>query len=194
MNTVSITPTEVIEYLFCPRFIYFMECLKIPQHENLRYKVLMGREVHERKAKVNREYVRKKIGCVDKEISVYLSSPKYKIRGIVDEVLSLADGTMAPLEYKFAEYRPYVFKTHRTQLALEALLIQENYGKPVKRGFLVYVRSKNFLREVLFKQSDYENASKIVEEILRIVQNGYYPKKTKSKVKCVDCCYKNICV
>ena len=194
MNTVSITPTEVIEYLFCPRFIYFMECLKIPQHENLRYKVLMGREVHERKAKVNREYVRKKIGCVDKEISVYLSSPKYKIRGIVDEVLSLADDTMAPLEYKFAEYRPYVFKTHRTQLALEALLIQENYGKPVKRGFLVYVRSKNFLREVLFKQSDYENASKIVEEILRIVQNGYYPKKTKSKVKCVDCCYKNICV
>jgi len=171
-----------------------MECLKIPQHENLRYKVLMGREVHERKAKVNREYVRKKIGCVDKEISVYLSSPKYKIRGIVDEVLSLADDTMAPLEYKFAEYRPYVFKTHRTQLALEALLIQENYGKPVKRGFLVYVRSKNFLREVLFKQSDYENASKIVEEILRIVQNGYYPKKTKSKVKCVDCCYKNICV
>ena len=171
-----------------------MECLKIPQHENLRYKVLMGREVHKRKIKINREYVRKKIGCVDKEISVYLSSPKYKIRGIVDEVLSLADGTMAPLEYKFAEYRPYVFKTHRTQLALEALLIQENYGKSVEKGFLVYVRSKNFLREVGFKPSDFDNALRVVEEILKIVQDGYYPKKARSRAKCADCCYKNICV
>lgn len=194
MNTVSITPTEVIEYLFCPRFIYFMECLKIPQHEDLRYKVLVGREVHERKVKVNREYVRKKIRCVDKEISVYLSSPKHKIRGVVDEILSLSDGTMAPLEYKFAEYRPYIFKTHRTQLTLEALLIQENYEKPVKKGFLVYVRSKNFLREVVFKPSDFDNATRIIEEILRIVQNGYYPKKSGSRAKCIDCCYKNICV
>ena len=171
-----------------------MECLKIPQHEDLRYKVLMGREVHERKTRVNREYVRKKIGVVDKEISVYLSSSKYKIRGIVDEVLSLADGTMAPLEYKFAEYRPYVFKTHRTQLSLEALLIQENYGRSVEKGFLVYVRSKNFLREVVFKPSDFDNALRVVEEILKIVQDGYYPKKARSRAKCADCCYKNICV
>jgi len=166
----------------------------IPEHQELRYKVLVGREVHERKVKVNREYVRKKIGCVDKEISVYLSSLKHKIRGVVDEVLSLSDGTMSPLEYKFAEYRPYIFKTHRTQLTLEALLIQENYEKPVKKGFLVYVRSKNLLREVVFKPSDFDNATRIIEEILRIVQNGYYPKKTRSRAKCIDCCYKNICV
>jgi len=194
MRNVSITPTEVVEYLFCPRFIYFEQVLMIPEHQELRYKVLMGREVHKRKIKINREYLRKKIGCVDKEISVYLSSPKYKIRGIVDEVLSLADGTMAPLEYKFAEYSPYVFKTHRTQLALEALLIQENYGKSVEKGFLVYVRSKNFLREVGFKPSDFDNALKVVEEILKIVQDGYYPKKARSRAKCADCCYKNICV
>lgn len=166
----------------------------VPEHQELRYKVLMGREVHERKAKVNREYVRKKIGCIDKEISVYLFSAKYKIRGVVDEVLSLSDGTMAPLEYKFAEYRPYIFKTHRTQLTLEALLIQENYGKPVKKGFLVYVRSKSLLREVVFKSSDFDNAARVVEEILKIVQDGHYPKKTRSRAKCVDCCYKNICV
>jgi len=166
----------------------------IPEHQELRYKVLIGREVHERKTRVNREYVRKKIGCIDKEISVYLSSPKHKIRGIVDEVLSLSDGTMAPLEYKFAEYRPYVFKTHRTQLTLEALLIQENYGKSVEKGFLVYVRSNNLLREVVFKSSDFDNALRVVEEILKIVQNGYYPKKTRNRAKCIDCCYKNICV
>lgn len=50
-STVMITPSEVIEYLFCPRFLYFMNCLKIPQHEELRYKVMKGRALHERREK-----------------------------------------------------------------------------------------------------------------------------------------------
>ena len=52
---VYITPSEVIEYLYCPRFIYFMNCLSIPQHEEQRYKVLMGREIHEKKSKINKK-------------------------------------------------------------------------------------------------------------------------------------------
>lgn len=54
MNTaetqgVYITPSEVIEYLYCPRFIYFMNCLGIAQHEDQRFMVLKGREVHEQR-------------------------------------------------------------------------------------------------------------------------------------------------
>ena len=193
-TAVNVTPSQVLDYLFCPRFTYFEECLHIPEHQELRFKVQMGREVHEKKVRMNPEYLRKKIGVVKKEVSAYLASPRYKVHGIVDEVFVLTDGTMAPLEYKFAEFRPYLFKTHRTQLALQALLIQENYGKEVKKGFLIYTRSKNKLREVLFRPSDFEFAVQIVEDVLRIIQTGFYPPKTKSRVKCLACCYKNICV
>ena len=71
---IFITPSDVIEYLYCPRFIYYMKCLDIPQHEDERYKVMKGREVHEEKSKINKEYLRKKLGCVAKDISVYLTS------------------------------------------------------------------------------------------------------------------------
>ena len=192
--TVSITPSEVLEYLFCPRFIYFMEVLKIPQHEEQRYKVQMGREVHEKKTKINREYLREKIGVAEKEISVYLSNESEHIRGIVDEVLTLRDGTMAPLEYKFAEYKKRLYKTYRTQLVLQAIMIRENYGKEVKRGYIVFTRSRNFLLEVSFHSSDFDSARRIVWEILQIIQTGYFPRKTPDRVKCIDCCYKNICV
>ncbi len=37
-----ITPSEVIEHIYCPRFTCFLNCLNIPQHEELRYKVLKG--------------------------------------------------------------------------------------------------------------------------------------------------------
>jgi len=40
-----------------------------------------------------------------------LVSEKYGIKGNADEVHTLADGTMAPLDYKFARYDERLFKT-----------------------------------------------------------------------------------
>jgi CRISPR-associated exonuclease Cas4 len=191
---IFITPSDVIEYLYCPRFVYFMKCLDIPQHEDKRYKVVKGREVHEEKVRINREYLRKKLGCVAKDISVYLASISVHLRGEVDEVLSFPDGTLAPLDYKFAEYKDWVFQTHKYQSALYALLITENYGKPVNRGYICYVRSHNLIKEIPFCSTDFEKARNLVSEILRIISRGYYPKKRSSPAHCIDCCYRNICV
>ncbi len=191
---LSVTPSLVMEYLFCPRFIYFMECLNIPQHEEMRLKVQLGRKVHENKQKINKDYLRKKIGCIKKEISVYLSSHKYHIRGLLDEVLWLNDGTISPMEYKFAQYHDRLYRTHKIQLTLQALLIEDNYQLPVQRGFVVYVRSKNYLLTVPITDRERYQAQKTVQEILDIITTGKYPAHTKSRAKCVDCCYKNICV
>ncbi|RKY84164.1 CRISPR-associated protein Cas4 [candidate division KSB1 bacterium] len=191
---LSITPSEIVEYLFCPRFIYFMNCIAVPQSEQRRLKVLIGREIHKKKEYINKDYLRKKIGCIDKELSVYLSSEKVKLRGIVDEVLHLKDGTLAPLDYKFTVYKDFVYRTHRIQNILYGLLIEENYGKPVNKGFVVYVRSKNYLKEVEHREKDKYRALNIIEDIFNVIINGFFPKKTKFPARCIDCCYKNICV
>ncbi len=191
---IFITPSEIIEYLFCPRFIYFIHCLNIPQHEEHRFKVLMGREVHEKKAKLNKDYLRKKINCIKRENLVYLASERYHLKGEVDEVLYLEDNTMAPLDYKFTEYKERLYRTHKIQSTLYALLIMDNYGCEVKRGFLCYVRSKNLIKEIIFKDRDFMKISDIIKEMLFIIQRGYFPKATPYKVRCIDCCYKNICL
>ena len=193
-KSIYITPSDVLEYCFCPRFIYFMHCLCIPQHQELRFKVLKGREVHKGVERVNKDYLRKRIGCVNRELSVELSSEKYHLKGIVDEVLTLSDGTMSPLDYKYAEFKDRLYKTLRMQSVLYGLLIKDNYGKEVKRGYLVYVRSKRRLIEIDFSDGDFEKAKKTVEEILNIIQGGYFPSRAGSCLRCVDCCYKNICV
>lgn len=193
-STLMITPSEVLEHLYCSRFTYFMNCLKIPQHEELRYKVLKGRELHSRKEKENKEYLRKKIDCVSKEISVYLASPVIRVRGIVDEVLTFSDGSMAPLDYKYSEFRDYLFKTHRVQSVLYAMLIQEIYKKPVNVGYICYVRKSAKLKKILYKAEDFVYAKNVIEEIFSVVQKGYYPKRTTWRNRCIDCCYKNICV
>jgi CRISPR-associated exonuclease Cas4 len=190
----SITPSKVLEYLYCPRFIYFMEVLRINQNEETRYKVIEGRNVHKFKALTNMDYKRKKLSVIRKEINQEIYSEKYQIHGIVDEILFLSDNMAAPLDYKFAQYKDRIFKTYRIQSAMYALMIKDDFNVEVKKGFLVYTRSKNYLAEIEFTNEDFENVIKIIKNIKDIVNNNIFPNKTRVKIRCIDCCYKNICV
>jgi len=191
---IYVTPSEIIEYLYCPRFVYFMNCLGIDQHEEQRYKVLKGREIHQERRATNIDYLRKRLGCVGKDLDGYMSSNNHHLRGKEDDVLYLADGTLAPLDYKYADYRDTIYRTHKYQSALYAILIKETYHKEVLRGFICYVRSKNKVREVCYTENDFATAQEIVNEMLKIMQTGYFPKRTKYQIRCIDCCYRNICV
>ncbi len=192
-NQYYITPSEIIEFQYCKRFIYFMKCLGIRQYEEKRYKVQKGRTIHDRREKENKEYLRKRLGAVKKEIDVSLVSDKYKIRGKVDEVLTLTDGTMAPLDYKFAEYDEILYATYLTQIVMYGLMIEETYDTVVKRGFIVYCRSGYTLKEIDITDKLKEQTRDYVIEFLNVAQ-GFFPNATKYKARCIDCCYKNICI
>jgi CRISPR-associated exonuclease Cas4 len=187
----SITPSHIIEYLFCPRFTWFEYVLRIPQYEEKSHKVMFGRNMHERKAIENKEYLRRRIGVQEKHLNAYLTNAF--LRGEVDEVLILQDGTAAPLDYKFARWEGRLYDTYRTQLACYAWLIEENFGLRVNRGYLVYVRSKNHLEEVPITPADIERVRMVTTAIRDMFEKNLYPKATKFKKKCEHCTYKNIC-
>lgn len=189
---MTITPSHIIEYLFCQRFTYFEYVLAIPQYEEKYYKVTKGRELHDEKLNRNKDYLRQKIGVVNKYLDQYLTNEN--LRGRIDEVLELTDGTLAPLDYKFAEYKEKLFETYKTQLICYAVLIESNFGKVVNRGFLVYTRSKNKLVEVIIDRIDKDTVIEIADKISDIIDNNFFPKATKYKLRCMDCTYRNICI
>ena len=188
----SITASHLLEYLFCPRFTYFEYVLDIPEHQEKRFKVEKGKTIHERIRKINPAYLRKKLRVKDKKMDVYLASP-LGLRGIVDEILFLEDGTAAPLDYKYAEYKERTFKNHKYQLVFYGQLIKDNYDVSVTRGYIIYTRSKNKLVEVPIEEKDFDELKSIVNGILKVIQECHYPKPTRYKKRCPDCCYKNIC-
>ena len=192
MGNFSITPSQIIQFLYCPRFTYFEYVLRIPQYEDKFFKVQKGREVHEKKARENIEYLRKRIGVKEKHIGQYLTNEL--LRGEVDEALLLEDGTMAPLDYKFAQFKDKIYETYRTQLYCYAWLIEENFQKQVNRGYLVYTRSQNKLVEVPISRENIASVRTCAEGIRDIITKNRFPKATKSKRRCVDCTYRNICV
>ena len=142
----------------------------------------------------NRDYVRKRLNAVKKETQVYLASPALRVRGIVDEVLTLKDGTMAPLDYKYTPYREKAFKTHQIQVTLYGLLVREVYKQPVTRGYAVYMRGGTKVLEIPLDQDIENQALSAVAEIFDIIETGRMPRRTSYRARCADCCYKNICV
>jgi len=189
---LSVYPSQIIEYLYCPRYTYFEFVLCIPQYEEKYYKVMKGREIHDEKSNQNKEYLRQRIGAANKHLNQYLCNDY--LRGEVDEVLELNDGTMAPLDYKYAEYKEKIFNTYKTQLACYAVLIEDNFKKKVNKGFLVYIRSNNKLIEIAINETDKDGVKECAKDIVDIIDRNYFPKGTRDKLKCIDCTYKNICV
>lgn len=153
---------------------------------------MRGREVHDEKLERNKDYLRRRIGVAEKYPDQYLTNDF--LRGQVDEVLLLNNGTMAPLDYKFAVYEEKIYSTYQTQLQCYALLIEHNFGKKVEKGFLVYVRSKNRLVEVEITENDKKHVEKCAHEIAEIIEKNYFPRATTYKKRCLTCTYNNICI
>lgn len=189
---ISITPSHIIQHLYCPRFTYFEYVLAIPQYESRNYKVMRGRHLHDERLEQNKGYLRRRLGVVARHDDQYLTNGL--LRGRVDEVLELRDGTMAPLDYKFAEYKDKVFNTYKTQLFCYAWLIEDNFRRPVQRGFLVYTRSQNKVVEVPVREEDKAEVRAAAEAIRNIIDKNTFPRATKYKRRCLTCTYRNICI
>ncbi|MBN1970054.1 MAG: CRISPR-associated protein Cas4 [Candidatus Delongbacteria bacterium] len=180
-----------MEYWYCPRFIYFMEILKIRQYEEKRLKVNLGREIHDKKAS-QPEYLRKKLGVIKQEKSVYLSDSDQGICGIIDELLFLEDGSITFIDFKFAEQGDK-YKTQFYQGVFYSLLIAKNYSFKPEKFYIVYTRSSTEPIEFCIKSKDVDKMLVTIQEVHYILKNGFYPKATNYKVRCNDCTYGNIC-
>ncbi len=171
-----------------------MNCLNISQHEDKRYLVMKGRNIHQYKSEINKEYLRKKLGCIDKKTDVYLSSEILHLVGRVDEVLFFDDEQAAPLDYKYAEFQDRVFRTYVIQQTCYALLIEEIFHKSVNKAYIVYVRSNNFIKEIPITERRKTYTKDLIAEIFDILNINYFPQRTSSNKRCLDCTYRNICV
>jgi CRISPR-associated exonuclease Cas4 len=184
----------LLEYLYCPRFTYFEHVLQISERQEKRFKVQKGRDVHEERKHVNPGYLRKKLGVTQRELDMELNAVHLHLRGKVDEILTLDDGTMAPFDYKYAEHKGRIFRNLKIQVALYAILIEEVYQTPVNRGYLCYTRSDHKLVEVPVDSALKAEALDELHNCAEVIRGGVYPTATDWPARCPDCCYRNLCI
>ncbi len=186
MLNKNITATDVLNYHYCSRIIYYVYVLKIPQFTTV--KEYKGREKYEQfKDKSKRNKIVPEFPHLPRFYEIYLEH-----NGLATKTdCVLIDGNEAfPVQVKYAKKPPVTYQTTYSQLMLEAYLIGKVLKKQVRKGFIKYEISNDIVPVLLTENQKIEET---IESIKNIALLEQIPKATTYKKRCVDCCYKRVC-
>ncbi|WP_243138119.1 CRISPR-associated protein Cas4 [Heliorestis acidaminivorans] len=136
--------TDIKQYVYCPRIPYFTYVLPVPK--KISKKMDYGKEAHERLDKLEQrrnfmaykdEELQSRQGSTNmpqglKKFHTYIYSRRLGLEGKLD--LHLLQGTdIFPVEVKSTRRKPGL--NHKYQLTAYAMLLEEHYNRPIRKGF-----------------------------------------------------------
>jgi CRISPR-associated exonuclease Cas4 len=192
MEKRYLTATDLMNYHYCPRILYFVHTLKKPQFTTK--KEYKGREkegIFQSNAK--RTKVVKTYPKLPKIFKVNLVSENLGIKTIADSIMIDKEKNEAyPIQAKFS-FRPRaIYRGQKAQLSMEALLIEDQLGYKVPYGFIKFLRSGDLVK-VNISDKDKLEVMSTFGKIFRIMSSETLPNRTKYRKRCQDCCFKKIC-
>jgi CRISPR-associated exonuclease Cas4 len=116
-------------------------------------------------------------------------SKKYRISGKPDYIVK-KDNRYLPVELKTGSYnKPQ--KNHIFQLAAYCQLIEDNYGKFVPHGMLVYSDGQQF--NITFNPKLRFELQNTINEMRSVIKTGKVNINKKDSLKCRNCSMKDYC-
>jgi CRISPR-associated exonuclease Cas4 len=182
------TVVDIKHYAYCPMIVYFTRVLHL--HERITESMLYGAESHD-EAVVSSIAV--KLGAQRIIRGVELTSDRLKLRGRLDYLIVTRFGELVPVEFKWSETEDGSIKRdHKLQLASYALMVEEAYGRPVKRIVVYYERSSKIV--VVPLDADVKKQVKrILDSMERITLSEDPPKHKPRPTRCLNCGFKAYC-
>ncbi|MFB3766367.1 MAG: CRISPR-associated protein Cas4 [Methanotrichaceae archaeon] len=139
-----ITVSDVKQYLYCPKIVYFDHVLHVPKPPD--QKLETGKEKHdditakERRRKGATFYILNSIK--QKLFHVALESSTLCLKGVLDYLIK-TEREYIPVDYKFGiSNAGNVHLNHKYQLVAYALLVEDCSKTIVRRGYVYYSRDK----------------------------------------------------
>jgi len=193
----SVSVTDIKHYIYCPRLIYFDKVLHATpifgsQQED-------SKELHE-------DYVKKELRRKDavyyspefvdaeKLLFTSLGSAVLGLQGNVDCIIKTAEEEYIPVEYKnMNSDKGRVCMDHKYQLVGYALLVEENFGTVVKRGFVNYI-PETLILQIEITPTMKSHVKRVLGHIKRIIRDEELPPIRVAKQKCTGGCgHKQTC-
>jgi CRISPR-associated exonuclease Cas4 len=195
MSNWLLEVTDLKQYTCCPRIVYYRYCL--PRVRPVTYSIEEGIRSHlEEENREERRSLRN-YGISDGERAFHLSiqSTQLGLSGRVDLAIAIPsraanNAEAVVVEYKLSEQKagPHF----ALQLAAYALLVEEAWGIPVKKGFLYSIP----LRKAEAVRITPQLKNKVVQTtslIRQIVDSEIIPPPPISQRRCVTCEFRRFC-
>jgi CRISPR-associated exonuclease Cas4 len=187
----TLTVTDVKQYVYCPRVMYYMRCL--PDVRPVTVKMEAGIAAHETaEAREQRRQLRNYgFTTGERHYNVSLYSAQLGLTALVDLVIVRPDGKplAVPVDYKLSDMAGEHFKL---QLACYGLLIEEEMGLPAPYGFLYLVPTKT-IEKVIFSAATKLAAQSLLAEMRSVVTSEIMPEPTPRPSRCVNCEFRRFC-
>lgn len=185
-----LTVTDLKQYDFCARVLFYERCL--PHFRPRTYKMDAGRDAHEHESKLAARRTLSKFGLAsgERQFDVRLTSNLLSLNGIIDEVIVTESPIAAyPVEYKLAKK---IGHHNRLQLAVYALMIEENWQIEVSTGYIYLILSRQ-VEPVAIDSKLRDETYQVLGEIRAIIEQEWMPPPTQQRKKCLDCEFRRVC-
>lgn len=183
--------TDLKQYVYCPRVIYFTYCL--PTLRPTTFKMEAGRDAHE--AAIARERRRSLsaygLASGERHFGVRLLSERLGLSGAVDLVIVQPEVPQAwPVDFKLSR-RPTA-RHHKLQLAAYGLLLEEAWGIPAPEGFIYSLVRRKAERVALSPRLRTEVVD-LIREMHQMLQTERMPSPTPARRRCLECEFRRFC-
>ena len=186
--------TDLKQWVYCPRILFYHLCL--PDVRPVTYKMEAGVEAG--KGEEGREARRSLraygIRAGERAFGVSLISPRLGLRATLDMVIWPEDGQeVIPVDYKLSSKTGRNMGAHfKLQLAAYALMLEEAYNLPARRGFLYYIPLRK-AEEVPINARLREKLHQELVAMQAMLTTERMPEPTPSRQRCVACEFRRFC-
>jgi CRISPR-associated exonuclease Cas4 len=189
MTDVTLTVTDLKQWLYCPRVAYYMRCL--PNVRPTTFRMRVAKEAHEDEEDRERRRSLRTYGLDggERQFDVELASQELGLRGKIDLVVR-RDDEVIPVEYK--DSAGGAGRHFQVQLAAYGLLLEHATGLPAPRGFLYFIPLRRS-RPVELDDQLRDDARAAIAGLQRMIARETMPEPTPWRQRCQDCEFRRFC-
>jgi CRISPR-associated exonuclease Cas4 len=143
------TVTDLKQYGYCPRIVYYRHCLPAVRPET--YKMAAGREegAAEEQRQLRRSLRPYGLRAGECHLDVMLTSERLDVSGRVDVVIDTWDNPtqmreLIPVDFKLSPER--MGENLRLQIVAYGALLEDQWGVPSRRGYIYFIPARRAVR------------------------------------------------
>jgi CRISPR-associated exonuclease Cas4 len=186
---MMLTVTDVKQLGYCARIVYYGYLLG--GRRPTTFKMGEGTRAHEEEARreARRSFQAYGLDAGERHFDVSLRSERLGLAGRLDLVIEGED-ELIPVDFKHGTAQPG--RNHRYQLTAYALLVEEQWKRPVRRGFISLIPLKRAV-EVPITPTMREEVRRSIVRVRQLIRDEQMPPPTRMRGRCRDCEFRRWC-
>lgn len=195
MDELLFEVTDIKQWAYCPRVVYYRYCL--PDIRPITALMRQGIAGHQDEAAREERRSLRAYGLTEGEraFDIGLRSTTLGLRGRLDLAIAVPERNAPGAEAIVVEYKDSESaggKHFRLQLAAYALLLEEAWGLPVRRGFIYSIPLRR-AEAVSIGTALRRTARDTIESLRMAVVGERMPAPPTSRRPCITCEFRRFC-